>query len=284
MRKRIIQKLTMLALIVMASIPAFAQGGKFGSETNAGVATEIGFHPLGTKFDYKELKLEVTEESPYMVEVIGFSDAVLGDPSLFDGTNENFVENTLVIPHVIEGSGGQPTTIFEGVRANAFAEVDEDLVSMVTYLQIDYNASYVASNSGTPLTAIGANAFAGLTSVATVTSFSPTPPTCSEDAFATSVYEDATLVVPTGSMPGYANTDGWSNFYTIVNADGYEHGDVNIDNKVNKTDITIFRKWLNDDDDVDYDKILDEEDLDFNNDGKVNKTDISALRNWINRD
>jgi hypothetical protein len=245
MRKRTIQKLTMLALIVMASIPAFAQGGKFGSETNAGVATTIGFHPLGTKFNYKELKLEVTQESPYMVEVIGFSDAVKANPSLLDGSDERFVEKTLVIPHVIVGGGGDPTTIFEGVRANAFAEVDADLVSMVTSLQIDYNASYVASNPGTPLTAIGANAFAGLTSVATVTSFSPTPPTCSEDAFASSV---KTLIVPTGTsvMGLYAksNAKAWRKIATIKNTDGLKFGDVDKDGRVRSGDLTTLQKEI----------------------------------------
>jgi len=275
MRKRTIQKLTMLALIVMASIPAFAQGGKFGSETNAGVATTIGFHPLGTKFNYKELKLEVTQESPYMVEVIGFSDAVKANPSLLDGSDERFVEKTLVIPHVIVGGGGDPTTIFEGVRANAFAEVDADLVSMVTSLQIDYNASYVASNPGTPLTAIGANAFAGLTSVATVTSFSPTPPTCSEDAFASSV---KTLIVPAGTsvMGLYAksNAKAWRKIATIKNTDGLKFGDVDKDGRVRSGDLTTLQsvikgnKPANDACDVD-------------GDGRVRSGDLTTLQKEI---
>jgi hypothetical protein len=273
MRKRIIQKLTMLAFVAMVGIPAFAQGGKFG--TNAGVATTIGFHPLGTVFDYKELKLEVTEEGPYMVEVIGFSDAVKANPSLLDGSDERFVEKTLVIPHVIEGGGGDPTTIFEGVRANAFAEVGADLVSMVTYLQIDYNASYVASNPGTSLTAIGANAFAGLTSVATVTSFSPTPPTCSEDAFASSV---KTLIVPAGTsvMGLYAkpNAKAWRKIATIKNTDGLKFGDVDKDGRVRSGDLTTLqsvikgKKPANDACDVD-------------GDGRVRSGDLTTLQKEI---
>jgi len=272
MRKRIIQKLTMLAFVAMVGIPAFAQGGKFGSETNAGVATEIVLHPVGTKFDYKELKLEVTSESPYMVEVIGFSDAVKANPSLLDGSDERFVEKTLVIPHVIVGGGGDPTTIFEGVRANAFAEVAENLVSMITYLQIDYNASYVASDPGTPLTAIGENAFAGLTSVATVTSFSPTPPTCPAGAFASSV---KTLIVPEGSkvMGLYAKpeAEAWRKIATIKNTAGLLFGNVNnADQRLNGLDVSKLNQVI-------ANQAPKNDACDVDGSGRLNGLDVSAL-------
>lgn len=267
MRKRIIQKLTMLAFVAMVGIPAFAQGGKFG--TNAGVATTIGFHPLGTVFDYKELKLEVTEESPYMVEVIGFSDAVKANPSLLDGSDERFVEKTLVIPHVIEGGGGDPTTIFEGVRANAFAEVDADLVSMVTYLQIDYNASYVASNPGTPLTAIGANAFAGLTDLEEVKVFSPTAVTLPESAFDSDVYDAAYLNMVPGSVKSYNDTSAWSNFFykkisdkIIGDYDG--NGVLTVDDIENVLYLSF--------DPLDYDEAYD-----YDGDGVITVTDLENL-------
>jgi hypothetical protein len=277
MNKNFMNRLTMLAVTLMASMACFAQG-KSGEATDWGSTFPNNF---------QELKYDVTNGSPHLVDVIGFSDGVIANPDIMDDPTlanvegVTIVKNTVSIPHWLDGGVNKPSVYNRSVKDNAFASVDETLAGKIKTITIDYkDREYI---NGVPLV-IGANAFAGLTSVTTVECYAPTPPTCPEGAFATSVYEDATLVVPTGSMPAYANTDGWSNFYTIVNADGYEHGDVNIDDKVNKTDITIFRKWLNEDDDVDYDKILDEEDLDFNNDGKVNKTDITALRNWMNRD
>lgn len=281
MNKMIMNRLTMLAVTLMASMACFAQG-KSGETTGWGSV----FGP-----NYQELSYSVTTNSIHVAEVNGFASYVVTTPEIMDNPeaystdpNLQIEKNTIIINHFMKGS---PNVWIPSVADNAFASVASDLASRIKTIKIDFKGNSESSNTtqDDPVV-IGKNAFAGLTSVETVFNYTPGEyvqaiPT---DAFATSVYEDATLVVPTGSMPGYANTDGWSNFYTIVNADGYEHGDVNIDNTVNKTDITIFRKWLNDDDDVDYDKILDEEDLDFNNDGSVNKTDITALRNWINRD
>ena len=67
-------RLTMLAVTLMASIACFAQG-------NSGEATEWGqnFGP-----DYQELKYDVTVGSPFQVSVIGFSDAVVNDPTIMN--------------------------------------------------------------------------------------------------------------------------------------------------------------------------------------------------------
>ena len=276
MNKMILNRLTMLAVTLMASMACFAQGKSATGWTNS------SFGP-----DYQELTYDVLgSDGCWEVQVAGFASSVVNDPKIMlnppQQDDVTIIAKTVAIPHYLTRTDAQP--VFNGiVKEGAFANVSSELANNVTTLTIDFKGN--TTTAWEPVK-IKDNAFTGLTKLTTVKSLTPGEyvkaiPT---DAFATSVYEDATLVVPTGSMPGYANTDGWSNFYTIVNADGYEHGDVNIDNKVNKTDITIFRKWLNDDDDVDYDKILDEEDLDFNNDGKVNKTDITALRNWMNRD
>lgn len=268
MRKGIIQKLTMLAFVAMVGIPAFAQGGKFG--TNAGVATTIGFHPSGTVFDYKELKLEVTEESPYMVEVIGFSDAVKANPSLLDGSDERFVEKTLVIPHVIEGGGGDPTTIFEGVRANAFAEVDADLVSMVTSLQIDYNASYVASNPGTPLTAIGENAFAGLEALESVVCYAPTANDIPLNSFADDVFAYTDLIFPEGEdvVISYSAAKGWNKFLFRYAGEALM-GDSDDDGEVTTADIDFSTELYMEDE---YDVMFD-----FDGDGVITISDIDFL-------
>lgn len=263
MRKRIIQKLTMLAFIVMASIPAFAQGGKFGSETNAGVATKMGFHPLGTKFDYKELKLEVTSESPYMVEVIGFSDAVKANPSLLDGSDENFVENTLVIPHMIVGGGGEPTTIFEGVRADAFKTVDADLVSMITSLRVDYNSSCEVTM------AIGENAFAGLTDLEEVKVFSPTAVTLPESAFDSDIYDAAYLDMVPGSVKSYNDTSAWSKFF-YKKLSGAIIGDYDGNGVLTVDDIenVLYLSF----DALDYDEAYD-----YDGDGVISVTDLENL-------
>ena len=281
MNKMIMNRLTMLAVTLMASMACFAQG-KGGETTGWGAV----FGP-----NYQELSYSVTTNSIHVAEVTGFASYVLTTPKIMDDPeayspdpNLKIEKNTIIINHFMTGS---PSVWIPRVADNAFASVASDLASRIKTIKIDFKGHRESSNTTQDIpVVIGENAFAGLTSVKTVFNYTPGKyvKDIKENAFATSVYENATLVVPTGSMPGYANTDGWSNFYIIVNADGYEHGDVNIDNIVNKTDITIFRKWLNEDDDVDYDKILDEEDLDFNNDGMVNKTDITALREWMNRD
>lgn len=268
MRKRIIQKLTMLALIVMASIPAFAQGGKFGSETNAGVATTIGFHPFGTVFDYKELKLEVTSESPYMVEVIGFSDAVKADPSLLDGSDENFVENTLVIPHMIVGGGGEPTTIFEGVRADAFKTVDADLVSMITSLRVDYNSSCEVTM------AIGENAFAGLTDLEEVQCFNPNGYDIPVSAFDEDTYIYAALKLPsgTGVAKSYSKATGWHEF--LLRYIGTKlMGDSDANGKIKTSDVNDLKDLILDDE---YDEMFD-----FDGNGKLQSADLNFLKNIV---
>ena len=65
------------------------------------------------------------------------------------------------------------------------------------------------------VTSIGDRAFYNCTSLTDVYSLNVTPPTCGDDVFSSSTYDDATLHVPSGSLGDYDSTSPWSKFYTI---------------------------------------------------------------------
>jgi hypothetical protein len=289
MRKRTIQKLTMLALIVMASIPAFAQGGKFGSETNAGVATTIGDNVVaGDVFDLQELRYYVKsiEDGVLDLEVIGLSSQIAGatgDPSLLTSK----WEGTVTIPHKLSAADVDRAAEISSIAANAFtttvlyptteggknATDSKDnftaAAALVTKIIIDYNAE------ATVVAGIGANAFAGLTALTEVTSLSPTPPTCPAGAFASSV---KTLIVPEGSkvMGLYAkpNSGAWRKISTIKNTAGLMFGDVDKSKRLNGTDITILNKVI-------AKQATSNDACDTDGSGRLNGTDVSVLNNEI---
>ncbi len=233
MRKRIIQKLTMLALIVMASIPAFAQGGKFG--TNAGATTSVPpGKNVGDPFDYYELKYEVTQATGgmYIVKVIGFSEYAKNTPEMFDAGKD--FDQTVTIPHWV--NDGSTPFVVEAVAEGAFgtsAEGISDIASKVKKLVIDFKSDTESSGAtqGIPVS-IGANAFAGLTALTEVQNFTPGDKVLGFDdsVFEITRYTKASLVVPNDAILGYSGAEGWTNFMKMsdgavirgdVDGDGY---------------------------------------------------------------
>ena len=229
----IMNRLTMLAVTLMASIACFAQG-------NSGEATEWGqnFGP-----DYQELKYDVTVGSPFQVSVIGFSDAVVNDPTIMnnppDKDGVTIVAHKVVVPHWLPGDASKASVWNKSVQANAFKSVDAELAGYVTTLAIGFEDNELIN--GAPV-AIGENAFSGLTSLATVISDTPSEYVTNipESAFAASVYENATLIVPDGAMGKYNTKEGWQKFLKITDSSGYLLGDLNKDGKFKSKDYKML--------------------------------------------
>lgn len=231
MKKGMFQRLTMLAVIVMASMTAYAQGGT-ATTIDAGKG-------VGETFDYRGLKYKILDNaSGYTVEVVGFEDNLVANPDLFD-TSEDLVQNTVAIPHFIgSGSGVAVNVYVSGVAANAFQTVDADLAVKATKMTIDYVDN--DKTAGVPIT-IGENAFAGLTSLTEVKSFTPGAKVAviPDNAFATAIYKKP-LIVPEGKMGKYAATEGWKKFNIIKTEDGQILGNMNTDARLTTGDYTLL--------------------------------------------
>ena len=234
-------RLTMLAVTLMASIACFAQGK--GGEATGWTADSFG--P-----DYQELKYNVTVGSPHQVSVIGFADGILANPQWMvtppDDPKVAIVANTVTIYHYLPGDIGEnlPAVWNHGVEANAFKSVDADLASNVTKLSIEYvNNNTTEGNAVT----IGENAFSGLTSLATVISAIPGDAVqpIPESAFAANVYKTAKLMVPAGSLAKYADeeTEGWNKFYLISDGE-VTLGDLEEDGEIDALDVKELKKMI----------------------------------------
>ena len=245
MRKGIIQKLTMLAFVAMVGIPAFAQGGKFG--TNAGVATTIGEgHVAGDVFDLEELQYYVIDtESGLNLKVIGFASYIsgaTGDPTLW----ESKYAGTVTIPHYLDPADVGVAAHVSSVAANAFtttvlyptapgnsADSKDQFATAaakVTKLEIDYSSTEITAE-------FGANAFAGLTALTEVKNLTPGDKVLGFDdsVFEITRYTKVSLVVPNGAILGYSGAEGWTNFMKM--SDGTViRGDVDGDDIVDDFD------------------------------------------------
>jgi hypothetical protein len=126
---------------------------------------------------------------------------------------------------------------------------------------------------------IGKNAFASLTSVATVESFIPGTKIVAipDNAFATAVYKKP-LIVPDGSMGKYNTTAGWNRFKTIKNESGKILGNANGDSRTTMADYSIMYELVT----VTKPKPVPEE-LDINGDGRLTLADYSLLYDLITR-
>lgn len=290
MRKRIIQKLTMLAFVAMVGIPAFAQGGKFGSETNAGVATTIGDNVgAGDVFDLQELRYYVKsiEDGVLDLEVIGLSSQVAGatgDPTLLTSK----WEGTVTIPHKLSAADVDRAAEISSIAANAFtttvlyptteggknATDSKDnftaAAAKVTKIIIDYNAD------ATVVAGIGANAFAGLTALTEVKNLTPGAKVAdiSESAFADAICLNASLIVPDCSMGKYAKAQGWKKFVSIYNTGGELFGDINGNGSVAGNDVTALKKVI-------AGTRTETDACDVNSSGGVTGADVTALKKVI---
>ena len=271
MNKMIMNRLTMLAVTLMASMACFAQG-KGGETTGWGSV----FGP-----NYQELSYSVTTNSIHVAEVTGFASCVLTTPKIMDDPeaysndpNLQIEKNTIIINHFMTGS---PNVWIPSVADNAFASVASDLASKIKTIKIDFKGNSESSNTTQDIpVVIGENAFAGLTSVETVFNYTPGEyvKDIKENAFATKVYQTATLRVPEGSLAKYASKAGWNKFY--FKTDGKMLlGDLSgTGSKIDGSDLKVLRKMI-------VGNIDKKDAADLNGDGLVNGADLKIMRRII---
>ena len=274
----IMNRLTMLAVTLMASIACFAQG-KMATTIESG-------KQVGDVFDYLELKYKVTNASAgYTVQVIGFADAFEADPTKFDTSEDIDAFNTVTIPHYIGTSTDVAVQVYvQSIADGALNTSDATLAGKVTAITIQYVDN--DKTQGIPVS-IGENAFASLTSLTTVQSLTPGGVlngssvktiinTLPESAFAASVYKSAALIVPSEYMGKYSSKAAWKNFYIIKDSEGKMLGNVNNDKYVNSTDYqklySEIKTAIKNGTTVAYSTYKD-----INGDNKVNSTDYQLL-------
>ena len=95
-----------------------------------------------------------------------------------------------------------------------------------------------------------------------------------EDAFASTVYKNAILKVPEGSLANYAQKEGWKKFY--FKTDGTKLlGDLSGDGKkIDGSDLKLLRKMI-------VGNIATNTVADLNGDGLVNGADLKIMRRII---
>jgi hypothetical protein len=257
MKKLFMNRLTMLAVTLMASMAAFAQG-KF----DAGVTTTLDPHSQGEYFDLNELRYYVTKVTSGVqeLEVVGFASYVCsstGDPNLMT-TKYN---GKVTIPNYIQGSGTAAWVC--SVAENAFTTTVRSgddkpnrdqftaaaaLVTKLAFLYDEVHAYHAAD--------IKAKAFSGLTKLTDVNNDTPETEVAdiASNAFANTTYDKAELVVPEDAIFTYSGAAGWTNFMKMSDKDGNIRGDVDGDYLVDDFDyVLIIDAFLNDEYSKEYD-------------------------------
>ena len=259
MNKMIMNRLTMLAVTLMASMACFAQG-------NAKMITTLINQPHneGDIVDLYELRYYITEDNGgncLELEVIGFASDVTGtvgavytttpgDPNKVTSEYDGILE----IPSTYPASEVGVKCNVTSIAANAFTATtcrgdDEkykakfaDAAALVTKIRIAYDEEFPYAIT------IGDNAFGSFTCVTqsngTLTGLTEvenqTPgdkvADISATSFASSVYVNATLKVPDGAMGKYNTAVGWQNFLKITDSTGRVLGDFNGDGKIKSKD------------------------------------------------
>lgn len=120
---------------------------------------------------------------------------------------------------------------------------------------------------------IGGCAFSGCESLTVVVSMIETPFAINDNTFDDYTYQNATLTVPFGTKDAYRDTDGWKNFYNIVESDGSTVEEEVVKEWRTKVE-DIVGEIMEDSSDGSY-----SETNDINNDGVVNVADIVSLTN-----
>ena len=130
---------------------------------------------------------------------------------------------------------------------------------------------------GARVDTIGSSAFGGCLALDTITCRAPVPPLLSSrSCFHSSVYANATLMVPSPSLEAYRSTEFWQLFSTI---EGYSIssglGDVNADGEINIADVNALVDLL-----MTGDGIPGAEN-DLNGDGEITIADVNMLIDLI---
>lgn len=95
----------------------------------------------------------------------------------------------------------------------------------------------------TSVTYIGQNAFAAAKGITAVEAGAGVPPTLSDGALTDEVYAKAKLIVPTASKATYSTAQNWENFGELLSKEEAKNPyDLNNDNKVNASDISLLKK------------------------------------------
>ena len=97
-----------------------------------------------------------------------------------------------------------------------------------------------------------------------------------EDVFSGQIYEDCTLYVPRGTKAAYQAAKGWKDFFKIEEV-GKLVGDVNGDDEVNITDVTLIASYILGNQAESFDETV----ADMNDDGKIDIADVTSIINTI---
>ena len=269
MNKIFMNRLTMLAVTLMASMACFAQG-KF----DKGVTTDLpggGLTPESEPFPYKGLSykvLAIENSNVYKVQVVGFEPNLLANFDNMDGTD---LQNKIEIPHYISASGSSFGLHVASVATDVFKTVDPALAEKIHELVIMYSTASFVNGIAISLPTTG-DTFAGMTGLTTVTCNIPGDKVAaiSATSFATSVYQTAFLITPDNSMGKYSLATGWGKFYKIKTEDGLLLGDFDGKDGVQQKDALLLQRALK--------KSIPlnpyNEALDFDNNGKVEQKDF----------
>ena len=213
MNKIFMNRLTLLAVTLMASMACFAQG-KFDKGVTTGLPGG-GLTPDSDPFPYKGLSykvLEIEGSNVYKVQVVGFEPNLLANFDNMDGTD---LQNKIEIPHYISASGSSFGLHVASVATDVFKTVDPALAEKIHELVIMYSTASFVNGIAISLPTTG-DTFAGMTGLTTVTCNIPGGKISAipNSSFAASVYKTANLIVPAseGSFLSYAKTAGWREF------------------------------------------------------------------------
>ena len=271
----IMNRLTMLAVTLMASIACFAQG-KFDKGLTTSIPQGV---PVGQTFVYKELEYLVIENASgtYQTQVVGFCPAVLNNPDLMDnGDGNKFTPHSIEIPHYVPADNA-PAMLVLSVAPDAFntTNISSTLAAKVTKMKIDYKGEMeevknLNGEGGVVLPTTGST-FDGLTALTEIKNFTPGAKITdiSKKSFANNVYQNAELIIPDGAFFDYGKVQGWTNFLKTTDLSGNLRGDVDGDGWVDTYDASlIITAYLNDQ----Y-----SEELDIDGDGWVDTYDASII-------
>lgn len=237
MNKMIMNRLTMLAVTLMASIACFAQGNYATSLPGAGLGQ-------GDKFDYMGVKYEVISvlgtDNVYSTKAIGFETNLLND---FDKMDEEPMNNLLPIQHYVAPAGSSNGMLVASVEPNIFQTVDPDLAAKITSLKIDDHSDGIFANGAIDALPTTGSTFAGLTALTEVTCRIPGDKVAaiSSTAFASDAYKKATLRIPEGSVNSYQTKSGWKRFLYVTDG-AVLYGDVDGNGTINMMD---YKRLLN---------------------------------------
>ena len=277
MNKIFMNRLTMLAVTLMASMACFAQGKLATGGPGPGKQVGDPVYFQGVAYEVTEV---ISGTTYYKLKAVGFEPNLINSPELM--TDD--LNNVLTIQHFLPASTDGKTWgfIVTGVDANAFsaaklsaANVSSGLIGQIKTLVIDYKgdeptASQNGGSNGVILPTSGST-FAGLTALTAVESLTPGAKVVdiSEDSFADNVYDKALLTVPEDDIPDYCAADGWTYFYKVSDGNVIK-GDTDGDGKVNIFDYTtVLEAFLYSDP---YDPTYD-----MDGDGTVNIFDAQLI-------